>query len=392
VRRLLIPHAAVFVLGAAALRLAVVPAEVCPPLEAGEARVAIAEAAGWLERGVRPGGRYTYGYFRAQDTVSDDYNITRHAGVMMGLYRLAAETGDEKALAAGDHGLRFLGANLVRRDGWAAFAEPGQEARLGASALAVAALAHRRLATGDQGEDGLLRALGRFLVAQQLPDGRVLGSWSPRTGDAVPGVYAKFGTGEALWALALLNRLFPDEGWERPARRLAGYVATRREDVEGYVLTFPDHWAAYSLAELGPELLGEPEIAYARRLAGVFGLVSRLESQSGEAGLRRVFRGEPASGAGLGSIGEGLAGLWRLSEADPRLGDLSADLAERLRCTAGRTVARQVTPAEAALLPRPELARGAWFSEDGYTQMDDQRHPLAALVATLPLLERTRTG
>ena len=390
-RRLLVPHAAVFVLGAAVLRLAVVPAEVCPPIDAGQARVAVAEAAAWLERGVQPGGRYTYGYFRERDAVSDDYNITRHAGVMMGLYRLAAETGDEQALAAGDHGLRFVRANLVRRDGWAAFAEAGQEARLGASALAVAALVHRRLATGDRGEDGLMRALGRFLVAQQLPDGRVLGSWSPQTEAAVPGVYAKFGTGEALWALALLNRLFPDEGWERPARRLARYVATRRDDVEGYVLTFPDHWAAYALADLGPELLGEPEIAYARRLAGAFGLVSRLEAQSGEEGLRRFFRGEPASGAGLGSIGEGLAGLWRLSEADARLGDLSADLAERLRCTAGRTVARQVTAAEAALLPRPELARGAWFSEDGYTQMDDQRHPLAALLATLPLLEGTRT-
>jgi hypothetical protein len=391
VRRLL-PHVAVFVLGAAALRVAVVPAEVCPPLNAGAARAAVAQAAGWLERGVRPGGLYTYGYYREQDAVSDDYNITRHAGVMMGLYRLAAETGDDEALAAGDHGLRFLRANLVRRDGWAAFAEAGQEARIGASALAVAALVHRRLATGDRGHDELMRALSRFLVAQQQPDGRVLGYWSPRTGEPVPGLYAKFGTGEALWALALVNRHFPGEGWERPARRLARYVATRRDDVEGYLLTFPDHWAAYALAELGPGLLGEAEVTYARRLAGTFGLVSRLEAQSGGGGLRRLFRGEPASGAGLGSIGEGLAALWRLSGADPRLGDLSDDLAGRLRCTSGRTVERQVDSVEAGQLPRPELARGAWFSEDGYTQMDDQRHPLAALLATLPLLEEDRPG
>jgi hypothetical protein len=389
VRRLLVPHVAVFVLGAAALRVAVVPAEVCPPLDAGVARVALTEAAGWLERGVRPGGRYTYGYYREQDAVSDDYNITRHAGVMMGLYRLAAETGDEDALAAGDHGLRFLRANLLRREGWTAFAEPGKDARIGASALAVAALVHRRLASGDRGYDGLIRALSRFLVAQQLPDGRVLGYWSPQTDEPVPRLYAKFGTGEALWALALVNRVFPGEGWDRPALRLAGYVATRRDDVEGYYLTFPDHWAAYALAELGPELIGEREIAYARELAGAFGLVSRLESQSGGDGLRRPLRGEPASGAGLGSIGEGLAALWRLSGADPRLADLSGDLGERLRCTAARTVERQVGAAEAARLPRPELARGAWFSEDGYTQMDDQRHPLAALLATLPLLERT---
>jgi hypothetical protein len=316
--------------------------------------------------------------------------VTRHAGVMMSLYQLAARTGDEKALAAGERGLRFLRANLVGHGDWTAFAEPGRDARLGASALAVAALIHRRLATGDREDDDLIRAIARFLVAQQQPDGSVLGVWSARTGRPVPGEYSKFGTGEALWALALVERLFPGEGWDRPARRLAHYVATRRDDVEGYVLVFPDHWAAYGLAELGPSFLGEAEIAYARRLAGAFGLMSRLEAQSGPSGLRRLFRGEPASGAGLGSIGEGVAALWRLSLVEPRLADLSDDLAERLRCRASRTVERQTDAAEASDWPRPDLTRGAWFSEDGYTQMDDQQHALSALLATLPLLETSR--
>ena len=379
-------------LGAAALRLAVVPAEVCPPLEVGALRTSIEEAAGWLERGVRDDGRYTYGYQRERDLISRDYNVTRHAGVMLSLYQLAARTGDDEALAAGEHGLRFLRANLVRRGDWAAVAEPGRDARVGASALAVAALVHRRLATGDRDADDLTRALARFLVAQQQPDGSVLGVWSGRTGRPVLGEYSKFGTGEALWALALVDRLFPGEGWDRPALRLARYVATRRDDVEGYVLTFPDHWAAYGLAELGPSVLGEAEISYARRLAGAFGLMSRLEAQSGTSGLRRLFRGEPASGAGLGTIGEGVAALWRLSLVDPQLADLSGDLAERLRCRAARTVERQADAAESSSWPRPDLIRGAWFSEDDYTQMDDQQHALSALLATLPLLEGARTS
>ena len=164
-------------------------------------------------------------------------------------------------------------------------------------------------------------------------------------------------------------------------------MATRRDDVEGYVLTFPDHWSAYALAELGPGKLGEPEIAYARDLAGILGLNSRLESQSGQGGLNRVFRGEPASGAGLGTVSEGLAALWRLSVADPRLADLTDNLSARLRCTAGRAVERQIDPAEAEKAPRPLLARGAWFTEDGYTQMDHQRHPLSGLLATLEVME-----
>jgi hypothetical protein len=371
VRRLLVPQLAVFVVAAAALRVAVVPAEVCPPVDGAAARAAIAGAAAWLERGREPGGRFTYGYDRDTAAVSRDYNITRHAGVMMALYRL----GEEDAVATADHGLPFLLANLVRRDGWAAFAEPGRDAGIGASALAAAALVHRRLATGERAHDRLIRELARFLVSQQLPDGRVLGSWSPETERPLPGGYSKFGTGEALWALALADRVLPGEGWAEPARRLARYVATQRDDVEGYVLTFPDHWAAYGLAEL--PALGEPEIAYARRLAASFGLMSRVESQSGPSGLRRVFRGEPASGAGLGTIGEGLGALWRLSGEESRLGDLEDDLALRTRCTAGRTVDRQ-------------SGDGAWYDESGYTQMDDQQHPLSALQAALPVLEGGR--
>jgi hypothetical protein len=390
VRRLLV-YAGVFVLGALVLRVAVVPAEVCPSITPAQARSAIDEAAAWLERGLRPGGRFTYGYDREADLVSLDYNITRHAGVMMGLYRLAAETGDEEALAAAEHGLPFLRASLLRHEDWIAFVERGQDAQLGASALVAAALVQRRLATGDTGEDDLLQGLARFLRSQQQPDGSVLGTWSLATQRPVPDKYSKFGTGQALWTFALMDELFPGEGWGEAARRLARFVATRRHEVEGHVLTFPDHWVAYGLAQLGPEELGEPEIAYTRKLAGILGLNSRLEAQSGGTGLRRLLRGEPASGAGLGTVTEGLAQLWRLSLADPRLGDLTEDLERRLRCTAGRTVERQVDPVEAQAAPRPLLARGAWFTEAGYTQMDHQRHPLSGLLATLPLLEGDAT-
>ena len=383
----MVVYAAVFVLGALALRVAVVPAEVCPAVTAGEARTAIAEAAGWLERGVGPDGRYTYGYDRKLDLVSDDYNITRHAGVMFGLYQLAVETGDERALAAAEHGLAFVHSNLFRHEDWTAFAEPGQDAQLGASGLLTIALVHRRLATGDESEDELILRLGHFLAAQQQADGSVLGRWSQATKSPVPDEWSTFGTGQTLWAFALLDQLFPGEGWGDRARRLARYVSTRRDDVEGYFLTFPDHWTAYGLAELGPDGLGEPEIAYARELAGILGLNSRLESQSGQGGLNRILRGEPASGAGLGTTIEGLTQLWRLSLDDPRLGDLTEDLELRVRCTAGRAVDRQIDQEESLAAPRPRLARGAWFTESGYTQMDHQRHPLSGLLAALPLLD-----
>jgi hypothetical protein len=388
VRHLFVSHLAVFVIAAAVLRIAVTPAEHCPPFDPGAAKVAVSEAMAWLVGNALPDGRYLYGYDRERDIVSPAYNATRHAGVTMGLYRLAA-AGNGSAFAAAEAGLRFIRANLVRREGWTAFSPLADTVQIGATARAVAARAHRRLGTGDVSYDELMRGLSRFLVGQQQLDGSILAAWDDQARRPVADVYAKFGTGEALWALALMHRLFPDEGWDGPARRLAHFVATRRDEVEGYLIPFADHWAAYGLAELGPSLLGPDEVGYARRLAGRLGLSTRLESQVTGAGLNGLVRGDSVSGAARGTIAEGLAQLLRLARADPRLADLAPKLEERLSCTAARIVEHRADAREASLYSHPELVRGAWFSPAGYTQMDDQRHSLTALQSALELLGAT---
>ena len=65
----------------------------------------------------------------------------------------------------------------------------------------------------------------------------------------VAGEYSKYYTGEAYWALARLHRAFPDEGWGETADRIGAYLATSRDEVEGYWPPIPDHWAAYGQAE-----------------------------------------------------------------------------------------------------------------------------------------------
>ena len=389
-RRLLFPHLVVWVLVIAVLRITLVPAEVCPSVDAGTVRQALDRAVAWFERGLQGDGLYLYGYDRDADAVSTDYNLVRHAGVIMAMYQLA-EAGQPETLELGDRGLAFITENLLEHDDWLAFAPPDTNASIGANALTIAGLVHRRLATGDTGYDPLMRGLARFLVAQQLADGSILGVWSPRTEQPLPGFFAKFGAGEAFWALALMDRLFPNEGWETPARNAGRYLATERDDAEGYGVAFPDHWAAYGLAELGPAALGEPELAYARLQVGYFATWTRLESQSSRGSLRRLLRGPTASGAGLGTIGEGLGSYWRLSRSDPRLAGLETGLAERLRCNAGRIVTRQADSGEAARYARPSLVDGAWFAR-GYSQMDDQQHVVSALLAALELLDEGATG
>ena len=71
---------------------------------------------------------------------------------------------------------------------------------------------------------------GRFVVSQQQPDGSVLQYWQRYAERSLPGVFGQFSTGEAFYAMALLDRSFPGEGWDRPGapgRRLPGDAPRR---------------------------------------------------------------------------------------------------------------------------------------------------------------------
>ena len=73
-------------------------------------------------------------------------------------------------------------------------------------------------------------------------------------------------------------------------------------------------------------------------------------------------------------------------QADARLADLRAPLAERATCIAGLAVDEQSDAEDAAGAARPERVEGAWFV-DGTTRMDDQQHALAGLLRTIPIAQ-----
>lgn len=275
---------------------------------------------------------------------------------------------------------------LVRRHGWAALAPDNHGAKLGASALMAAALAQRRLATGDTQYDDLMRELGRFLLALQRGDGGFNTAWFLSADAPEYRTSSRYYPGEASWALALLARVFPGEDWGAPAARGLRFLATERDELEG--VDFPplaDQWAAYTLAELPGTALRDQEIDYARRLAARFGLLVRTEAQRQDGWLGRLVRGRESRAAGAGTWLEGLAALWRLSANDQRLAGIRPKIEERLTCVAGIMAARQVDEREAASYPRADLARGAWFRA-GETRMDDQQHAFSGLLYAIDAL------
>lgn len=387
-RRRLALRLSVLIVGAAVIRVGVIPAEVCPPIDRATASSAIDEAVRWIVTGMGPEGLYTYGYHRGEDQVNPGYNGPRHAGVTMSLYQAHAFTGSSEALATADRALEFALQGMFTHGDFVAWDVLG-EVNTGANGLLLAALAIRREATGDPRHDELMRGIGRFLLFQQYPDGSVSGYWHRSTGTSDP-IFGTYSTGEASWALALLDHAFPGEGWGEAAARTVDYMATDRDRREGRLTRLPDHWAAYTISELRPDLLTGERMDYARQLAGYFGMRLRFEAQRRGDGINLVLRWFPGPPAGVGTAGEGIGALWTIGD-DPRLADLQPNIEERMLCTAGFMAQRQVTASEAADALRPDLQRGAWFYR-GYTQMDDQQHVLSSLLYALDLIESREDG
>ena len=384
-RRTSLVSIAVWVAFAGLLRLTVLTPEACPPFSATEAHQSAEAATEWIVRAQEPDGSYVYEYDIRTGTESPFYNEVRHAGVTLTLFQAAGRLEDgARAMEGGDRGVDWMIAHLHRRDGWAALLNPqANRAALGATALMTVGLAERRLATGDGYHDALMRELGAFMVSLQRPDVGFYVAYDPLAGQAVEGT-SKYYPGEAFWALVLLHRAFPDEGWDGAAREAADFLATRRDELED--VPFPplaDQWAAYGFAEMAAAglTLTEAEALYARRLAERFGFLIRSESGRGDNGLGDAMRGPTPRGAGLGTWIEALAGLWRLSATDERLADLQGPIRERLACGAGILASYQTLDQDA-----PDLEFGAWY-RDGVTRMDDQQHAFSAMLYTADALE-----
>lgn len=384
-KRRLAVHLAFWLFGAVLVRVALLPAEICPPVTAAQLEQAIFEASDWMARGIGDDGRFVYGYDLNTDTESSGYNSARHAGVTMSLYQVYAATGEQRYLEAADVGTAYMLDRLESRESWVAWGEPGFDRATGANGLFLAGLSLRRQATGDPIHDDVMRGVGAFLVGQQEPGGAVSASLDLGSGEPIAGSRGPFATGEAAWALVLLGGVLPGEGWTEAALPTIDYIATSRDEAEGYIARLPDHWAAYALSDLPPEYLDPTRLALAERLAGYFGMRLRFEAGRTGEGLNLWVRWYPGPPAGVGTAGEGIGALHRLAVTDASLAHLRDNIEDRLVCTAGFMVERQVTRAAAADLPSPDLAGGAWFYR-GYTQMDGQQHVVSALLAALPIV------
>ena len=367
------------------------PPPPCDLPTSAELTETVASSAAWMQRALQNNNRFWYEYDRSTDTFARNYFDVRHAGVVMSLYQVAA-TGDSSVLETADGGLQYILDNLNTVGDRTAFDDYRVDTDLGATALTVNALVHRRIATNDQTYDDLLRAMGRYMQSLLRPDG---GMWFGAFSDGLEpmvGRTSTFYTGEALWGFGLLANQFPGEGWDDSARLVAHYLATARDAEEGVENPpLADQWASYGFSEMRTwGDLAEAELAYVRSLSEAYH--KRVERELRREASRVGDGTEPpresvrqSRGAAFGTTVEALSALWRLSRQDPGMANLEAQLRHDLLCGAGILVARQYDAERASPYPRPDVVEGAWFTDD-VTRMDDQQHAMSGVALAIDAL------
>jgi len=370
-------------------RGAVALPEHCGDVTNEQIDISIGEGVQWLERNLDESGVWLYRYNVERDEDLGGYNWVRHAGVLLSLEQTArfvdTEVGDVAGRVA-DQGWSAIEENyrVVRIGDRETIAMKSSSSATGGTALTGIALAERRIRTGDVLLDDTLLKMARFVAAQVQSDGSVLNEVDLETGIGKPESYSPFATGQTLFLLAQARAIIDTQEFDTEIAAIIRYLATERALREGYVPDVSDHWGAYGmavLAETAPQFLTDGHtIEFVRKQFGIAGIQVRYESQRTNDGLNRYTRGRQTLGAGLGTLGEAI-GAWRIVAASqPTIRHQQPWLHERLYCVAELLVDRQIDEKDAAQLPNPSSARGAW-AQFGITQMDDQQHAISAMVA-----------
>ena len=357
--------------------------EACDAVGNEQRESAISSAIGWIVDNQDADGRFLYRYDANTDTVASGYNWVRHAGTMLALAQARA-AGFDVPDETFDNARRAIGNQLVT-SGSAIGVRDGAYVSTGGTALLLLALTEVRPVT----EIDLVRALGTHLLdAVEVGDDGVTRVLELADDDLnfVPSVVGRFTTGEVAFALARLERLWPDENWSDPLPGIVDYLVHHKAVEEGFVPDMPDHWAAYAFAEStlwdsAPQWSPD-SIAWARKQMGLSSVMIRFEGQRTNSAPDVWLRGRTAVGAAVGTHGESMAGWVRFfASIDGSESSIVSSGRSRLACNNGTLIERQIRRSGDA----PDRTAGSWMSS-GVTQVDDQQHSLSALIAGDQLL------
>ena len=353
---------------------------------------AIVDAADWVVRAERDDGRFHYMYTPLNDEFLDpSYSLGRHAGTTLFLLQTYDYTGEPNYLDTAERALQYLWDLTLQSCGQndVACVATETEARLGHSAIAVAAFVEHHLVTGQPESLERARALGRFLVMMQKPDGDFYHRYHLTDGinrEAQSFYY----TGEAVFALARLATVDPDESaWRDSVRQtLDFWIGDYWSHFSGGFYFVEEHWTCLAIEAAHDLFLDDRYDQFCFDIAHFYARLIHDENSSpfldfpGGIGFGVFF---PPHTTPTAARTEAIVAAYRISVAR---GEPDLELAAAIRSTYGFMLAAQYGESHNPLFPNPDRANGG-FRESPLVplvRIDYNQHAGSAFIRGVRLL------
>lgn len=218
-----------------------------------EVDLAIMKAVRYIQRSCGPEGRFVYLVDMRSGLKSSSYNIIRHVGAMYALGQICRAYSDPLSVNALVRAASFLTQKYIGpgpRAGqlivWSNPIPNSSDAELGATGLALAALAEVNRAKPHTVPLARMRGLGSFARFLQTPDGRFYCKYRPATGPDTER-QSLYYPGEAALGLIALFESDRSPEWLIAALMALSHLARSRA---GAATAPADHWALIATARL----------------------------------------------------------------------------------------------------------------------------------------------
>jgi hypothetical protein len=215
----------------------------------------VRRGADYLTRSINDDGRYVYLYHPLEDRDDAAYGWLRHAGTTYALLEAYEELRVPAYLAKAEIALALMKRRLrddpTSQGKYLIDTTEEEQQKTGGAGLALVALAKYASITRQTTDLETMRALGRFIVAQQYADGHFRSNADLElAGETRPKKEPIYYSGEAALGLLRLAAIDRRAAYLDAARRVADWVIGVRDASSTIDSQEHDHWMAYALNEL----------------------------------------------------------------------------------------------------------------------------------------------
>ncbi len=347
------------------------------------------DAAKYLARAIDMKGRYRYTIDAATGKNVEGYNWPRHSGATFFLAQWAGRVKDPLLIQPCLNAAKLLRDVLLVKCGDMKCIAEGDEADLGASALALNAFAEIQQSGIDDSFRTVIDELSLFLRKMQRPDGEFMHTYNRK--EKHPNDIQKlYYSGEATLALARAHLITknPDD-LEAARKGLAHLVGPAWSFFGSRYIGGEEHWTCQALADLWDRAPDQNALEFCLNWHRIQRQAQYRKGETpfdsdGAFGTSPFFtpRITPASSRGE-AAGATLAALIKARPNDPE----RAALEDQYNRSLAFVMRHQFRPGPAHLFANPELVRGGFPGSpvDFQVRIDFPQHAGSSMVRWLDL-------